>query len=146
MMGGTVFFDSSHGDEAAFFVWTEFANAKDDTDVAYNGYRYVKPIINMLRYFGMDGININWETSTPYYQREFHKSLYSYAHSIGFDNFHLGIYTVRTSLTNDNVTYMYADSEGQVADIMLNYGGEYTLGGSVEVAQRTNPELGASGV
>ena len=63
MLGGTVFFDASHGDLGAYRVWKKYTNTHDAT--GYNGYKYVKPLVNMLRYFGVDGININWEAGSP---------------------------------------------------------------------------------
>ncbi|MCR5077286.1 MAG: glycosyl hydrolase family 85 [Prevotella sp.] len=147
MMGGTVFFDT--GSTAGFTEWTSRGNAKsNDPNVSYNGFKYVKPLVNMLMYFGMDGININWELNvySLRYYKDFHQSMYKYAHEVGFDNFHLGIYTTATMLTTDVAADRYADAGGQIADLMLNYHGESYSGNSVETAYRANPTLGASGV
>lgn len=145
MLGGTVFFDS--GSSSAYTTWTSYANATGDTSAAaYEGYTYVKPFIHMLLYFGMDGINVNWEVGTPANFAGFHKALYKYAHSIGFDNFHLGLYTTNSYLTSTGTTYLYASDDEQVADAMLNYGGEYYASLSVKNAIKANPNLKASGL
>ena len=146
MLGGTVFFDASHGDNAAYYVWTKFTSTHDNTATGYKGYKYVKPLVNMLRYFGVDGININWETGTPETSMEFHKACYAYAKDTGFKNFHIGLYTTNSSLTSGNVAALYADRDEQAADAMLNYHGEGRIQYSQEVAKEHNPKLGASGV
>lgn len=146
MLGGTVFFDASHGDNAAYYVWTRFTSTHDNTATGYKGYKYVKPLVNMLRYFGVDGININWETGTPETSKEFHKACYAYAKETGFSNFHIGLYTTNSSLTSGNVAALYADRDEQAADAMLNYHGEGRIQYSQQVAKEHNPKLGASGV
>lgn len=146
MLGGTVFFDASHGDNAAYYVWTKFASTPDNTATGYKGYKYVKPLVNMLRYFGVDGININWETGTPETSMEFHKACYAYAKDTGFKNFHIGLYTTSQTLSDGNVAAHYADKDEQACDAMLNYHGEGYISQTQEVAKRHNPKLGASGV
>ena len=147
MLGGTVFFDASHGDNAAYHVWKKYTNEKSSNpSVAYKNYKYVKPLVNMLRYFGVDGININWETGTPDTSMEFHKACYAYAKETGFKNFHIGLYTTSQTLSDGNVAAHYADKDEQTCDAMLNYGGENTISYSQKVAKRHNPTLGASGV
>lgn len=146
MLGGTVFFDASHGDNAAYYVWTKFASTPDNTATGYKGYKYVKPLVNMLRYFGVDGININWETGTPETSKEFHKACYAYAKDTGFKNFHIGLYTTSQTLSDGNVAAHYADKDEQACDAMLNYHGEGYISQTQEVAKRHNPKLGASGV
>lgn len=146
MLGGTVFFDASHNDNAAYHVWKKFATEKDATSVAYNGYRYVRPLVNMLKYFGVDGININWETGTPQETVEFHKACYAYAKSIDFNNFHIGLYTTNSSLTSGNISYLYSQNDEQAADAMLNYHGEDYASSNGAQAIRSNPKLRASGL
>ena len=146
MLGGTVFFDASHGDLGAYRVWKKFTSTHDNTATGYKGYKYVKPLVNMLRYFGVDGININWEAGSPTESMGFHKACYAYAKETGFDNFHIGLYTVSSTLSSGNVAAHYADKDEQAADAMLNYGGESYIEQSQEVAKRHNPKLGASGV
>lgn len=145
MLSGTVFFDSSHGDESSYFIWKGFFSATGDTSPAnYQGYKYVKPIVHMLLYFGMDGININWEAGQPSEATSFHKALNSYAKSIGFDNFHVGLYSYASSLSNYNVQSLYAQNDGLVADYMMNYGSEALIGSSARAAKNANAEIGTS--
>ena len=147
MLGGTVFFDASHGDNAAYYVWRKYTNEKSSNpSIAYRNYKYVKPLVNMLRYFGVDGININWETGTPESSKDFHKACYAYAKESGFSNFHIGLYTTSTTLSSGNVAAHYADNDEQACDAMLNYGGERSIENSQKVAKEHNPNLGASGV
>lgn len=140
IMGGTVFFDS--GSTQAYREWTTKAKeTSNDPNVAYNGFKYVKPIINMLMYFGMDGININWEVaeSSIGNYKQFHQALYKYADSIGFKNFHLGIYTASAIyLSHGSAQDRYADENGQIADLMLNYNGENWASESVKEAKKTS--------
>ena len=144
MLGGTVFFDASHNDWGAYHVWKKYTNTHDAT--GYNGYKYVKPLVNMLRYFGVDGININWEAGSPTESMGFHKACYAYAKETGFNNFHIGLYTTSSTLTSGNVAAHYADRDEQACDAMLNYGGERSIENSQKVAKEHNPNLGASGV
>ena len=145
IMGGTVFFDSQ-GD-VGYAQWQKMVKAiNDQTIVGFEGFKYVKPLIHMLRYFGMDGININWEVGSPESSAQFHKALYKYAKQIGFNNFHLGLYTTSSSLNSGNVDYLYAQTDGQVADAMLNYGGEWLMGRSAQAARLANPSIGTTGV
>ena len=144
MMSGSIFFDSGGGYEN-YSAWITRAQTYDNTSgVGFDGYKYVKPIIHMLRYFGFDGININWEIGSPDNYAGFHKALYKYAKQVGFNNFHLGIYTVSTSLASYNVASRYCDGDNQVADLMLNYGGEGGLAYSASNAKRTG--IGTSGL
>lgn len=148
MLGGTIFFDPRS--TAGHTTWTKVATTKDSHEKAsYKGYKYVKALVNMLRYFGMDGLNINWEVGSPEYYKGFHQALYSYAHETGFKNFHMGMYTLDSSLTgglSGNATTSYADQKGQISDLMLNYNGEYRAGSSVRAAKTANSQLGASGL
>jgi mannosyl-glycoprotein endo-beta-N-acetylglucosaminidase len=147
MLGGTVFFDASHGDYGAYYVWKRFSNeTSTNPAIAYRNYKYVKPLVNMLRYFGVDGININWEAGSPVESMGFHKACYAYAKETNFNNFHIGLYTVSSSLSDGNVAAHYADQDQQACDAMLNYGGENSISYSQQVAKRHNPTLGASGV
>lgn len=147
MLGGTVFFDASHGDYGAYYVWKRFSNeTSTNPAIAYRNYKYVKPLVNMLRYFGVDGININWEAGSPVESMGFHKACYAYAKETNFNNFHIGLYTVSSSLSDGNVAAHYADQDQQACDAMLNYGGENSISYSQQVAKRHNPTLGSSGV
>ena len=87
-------------------------------------FKYVKPMINCLMFFGSDGINYNWEDGS-YSNADvvaFHKALYKEAAAQGFDNFHIGIYTSNSALSNSNVNALLGTKEtGKTADVMLNY-------------------------
>ena len=147
MLGGTVFFDASHNDWTAYHVWKKYSTeTSTNAAVAYKNFKYVKPLVNMLRYFGVDGININWEAGSPVSSMEFHKACYAYAKETNFNNFHIGLYTTSSSLSDGNVAAHYADQDQQACDAMLNYGGENSISYSQQVAERHNPTLGASGV
>ena len=121
MMSGIKFFES----------WTE--GSGDGTYSALitrkdsNGkFKYVKPLINILMYFGSDGINYNWEDA-GYSNSDivnFHKQLYAYAKECGFDNYHSAIYTSVSTLSAANVDALYGKtSTGKTHDLMLNYSG-----------------------
>ena len=113
-----------------FESWTEGAG-----DQAYSkliseknsdgSYKYVKPLISVLMFFGADGINYNWEDAS--YQNAdvvaFHKALYKEAEARGFKNFHIGLYTNISGLTAANANYIFGNSEGRTADTFLNYVG-----------------------
>ena len=92
---------------------------------ADGSFKYVKPLISALMYFGADGINYNWEDNS--YSNEdivaFHKALYKEAESRGFNNFHIGIYTSISTLTASNANALFGNSEGRTADTFLNYSG-----------------------
>ena len=94
-------------------------------------FKYLEPIINCLMYFGSDGINYNWEDSG--YNDEditnFHKALYKKAAENGFDNFHAGIYTSVSQLTDYTANCLFGNSDGRTFDLMLNYsGGDFSWG------------------
>ncbi|MBR1468686.1 MAG: endo-beta-N-acetylglucosaminidase [Prevotella sp.] len=86
-------------------------------------YKYVKPLISVLQYFGADGINYNWEDGS-YSNADvvaFHKALYKEAKARGFNNFHIGLYTQQSSLNSTNSNALFGNSEGRTADTFLNY-------------------------
>lgn len=118
LLSGVKFFESwtqGAGDEAYSNLVTQ-KNA-DGT------FKYVKPLISILQYFGSDGINYNWEDNS--YATDdivaFHKALYKEAAARGFNNFHIGLYTSNQSLTAYNSNALFGDSEGRTADTFLNY-------------------------
>ncbi len=93
-------------------------------------YKYVKPLINCLMFFGSDGINYNWEDGS-YADDDvvaFHKALYKEAEAQNFDNFHIGIYTSVQGLAAHNAEALFGSTaNGKTADLMLNYmGGDFT--------------------
>lgn len=88
-------------------------------------FKYVKPLISVLMFFGADGINYNWEDGS--YRDDdivaFHKALYKEAEARGFKNFHIGLYTSNSSLSSSNANAIFGNSEGRTADTFLNYVG-----------------------
>jgi hypothetical protein len=105
-------------------------------------YKYVEPLINLLMYFGTDGINYNWEDNS--YSNDgvvgFHQALYKLAKQRGFNNFHIGLYTSVSGLTDSNANALYGTkANGKTADTFLNYsGGDFTTqpGSSVLAAEK----------
>ena len=105
---------------------------------ADGSFKYAKPMIYMLQYLGLDGINYNWEA--PNYDDPqviaFHQQLYEIAKEEKFDNFHIAIYTSNNSLTPRNVEALYGKDKKKTADVMLNYvSDDFTYGMRTSVAQ-----------
>lgn len=104
-------------------------------------FKYTEPLINCLMYFGKDGINYNWEDQG--FSNEdivaLHKELYRKAAEKGFNEFHIGIYTLNSSLSSRYVDALLGTTEtGKTADVMLNYAGgdfSYNIKSSVQVAE-----------
>ena len=125
IMSGIAFFESWTGDGDAGYsaMITQKVNGE---------YKYVKPVINCLMYFGADGINYNWEDTS--YSNEniiaFHKALYKYAAQCGYTDYDSSIYTAQQGITTSNTSLTNAllgNSEGQTHALMLNYnGGDFT--------------------
>lgn len=117
MLSGMEFFESWNvGDDA----WVKFCT----TTNADGSFRYVKPLINALLYFGHDGINFNWEDD--HYKKDsvvaFHKALYKEAARVGFDNFHVAMYTSNTALLpSESEAIFGSTAKGKTTDLMLNY-------------------------
>ena len=138
IMSGIKFFESWTA-SAQPTGWQRIITTKESDGT----FRYVKPLINCLRYFGSDGINYNWEASG--YDDEnvvaFHKALYKEAEAQGFDSFHIGLYTSRNSLASSYADAMFGNSStGKTTDLMLNYSngdftGSYQMRTSANVAQ-----------
>ena len=116
---------------------------------ADGSFKYAKPMIYMLQYLGLDGINYNWEA--PNYDDAqvvaFHQKLYEIAKEEKFDNFHIAIYTHNSSLTSGNVEALYGKNKKKTADVMLNYvGDDFTYGMKTSVAQAKTAMGTADGV
>ena len=135
IMSGIKFFESwtaGSGDGP----WASLIKAKDA-----NGFKYVKPLIHILMYFGSDGINYNWEDSSWGNSDivQFHKELYKYAAQMGFDNYHSGLYTSNSSLGASNADALFGTTQsGKTHDLMLNYSKgdfSYQMGSSVQAAE-----------
>lgn len=136
IFSGIKFFDTTGGRGQTATEYMKMIKTKNED----GSFRYVNAYINCLMYLGLDGINYNWEAS-GYNDTEvvkFHQALYKRAAEVGFDNFHVGIYTSSSQLTSRNVSALYGDKNGKTADVMLNYEASDftgTLGESVKVAE-----------
>ncbi|MDO4691758.1 MAG: GEVED domain-containing protein [Porphyromonadaceae bacterium] len=126
LMSGIVFFDTTGGRlQGAETFLGSVIKPKRGAE-----YTYVKPLIHILMYLGLDGINYNWETSA-YTDPDvvgFHKALRAYAKEVGFTNYRQGIYTLNSSISANG---QYANSwlwdknkQDYIGDIALNYSGD----------------------
>ena len=142
IMSGIAFFESWTGDGDAGYsaMITQKVNGE---------FKYVKPLIHCLMYFGADGINYNWEDNS-YANGDiiaFHKALYKYAAELGYTDYNSTIYTAISGLNSSNVNSLYGNAEGRTHATMLNYsGGDFSwqIGESVlaaEAAMGTNENL-----
>ncbi len=137
MMSGIKFFDTTGGNpNGGSEGWVNFIVQKD----ANGTYIYAEPLINILMYFGFDGINYNWE-ATGYTDEDviaFHKQLYKLADQKGFNNYHSGIYTSSNMLTTGNVNALFGNEEGRTHDLMLNYSnGDFTSANALKRSAQT---------
>ena len=121
IMSGIAFFESWTGDGDKTFSAMITRKNSDGT------YKYVKPLINILMFFGADGINYNWEDNSWSNSDivAFHKALWKEAARVGFDNYHSAIYTSTSSLTSNQTSAIDAlygtKTTGKTHDLMLNY-------------------------
>lgn len=139
IMSGVRFFDTTGGRTGGAEDYTTMIKEKN----ADGSYKYVKPLINCLLYFGSDGINYNFEAA-GYADKDviaFHQALYKEAKARHFDNFHIGIYTSNASLTSSNIESLFGSkTNGKTADVMLNYmSSDFTSSApeSVRLAEQT---------
>lgn len=142
ILSGIKFFDTT-GNPGAISdqEYTQFITTKEgDT------YKYVKPLINCLMYFGVDGINYNWEDGS-YTNADitaFHKALYKEAERIGFNNFHAVIYTHASRLTTDNSNALFGNRDGRTFHLMLNYASDNFAPTFKESVQAAEAAMGTS--
>lgn len=125
MFSGIKFFESWGVDSGEYI---KFITTKNED----GSFRYVDALLNALLYLGLDGINYNFEDQ-GYRETDvvnFHKALYKRAAQIGFDSFHIGIYTSNSTLSSTYADALYGTTEtGKTADLMLNYsGGDFSYG------------------
>lgn len=125
MFSGIKFFES-WGTTSGEYI--KFITTKNED----GSFRYVDALLNALLYLGLDGINYNFEDQ-GYRETDvvnFHKALYKRAKEIGFDSFHIGIYTSNSTLSSTYADALYGTTEtGKTADLMLNYsGGDFSYG------------------
>lgn len=122
-------------------------------------YIYAKPIMDIMQYFGMDGINYNSEcfySSASSDMKALHQKLYDIAQDRSYSSFHIGWYNSvsnngrnhgsRFSLSNNNDEWFYDSKTGKfVSDVfMLDYGwGETQLKETVNRAKAIGAPNGA---
>ena len=137
IMSGIKFFDTTGGRGGYATGWVNFIKTKNDDGT----FKYTRPLIHLLQFLGMDGINYNFEAS-GYSDEEvvkFHQSLYKYANEQGFNNFHIAIYTSNSSLSSYNSKALFGENNVKTTDLMLNYAASdfsYSMGPSVQEAKR----------
>ena len=143
IMSGIKFFESwtaGSGDGA----YVSFIQTKNSDGT----YKYVKPMLNCLLFFGFDGINYNWEDNS-YSNSDvtgFHKALYKEAEKMGFNNFHAALYTQGSSLSSAAVDYLYGTkATGKTFDLFLNYaGGDFAVQGYESSVQAAENAMGTA--
>ena len=135
MFSGIKFFESWGTTSSEYIKLITKKNEKGE-------YVYVDAFLNALLFLGLDGINYNFEDS-GYQQTDvvgFHQALYKRAKEIGFDSFHIGLYTSSSSLSTRTANALYGTkANGKTADLMLNYsGGDFAtqyMASSVQAAE-----------
>ncbi len=136
MFSGIKFFESWNPDSNST-DWVNLITSKNEDGT----FCYVDPLLNALRYMGLDGINYNFEDE-GYKEADvvdFHRALYKRAEEIGFNSFHIGMYVDNVTLLSEyNIPYCFGTSEtGKVADVMMDYSGSafsYTMDYSSDAA------------
>ena len=137
IMSGMKFFDTTGGRGGHATGWVNFIKTKNDDGT----FKYTRPLIHLLQFLGMDGINYNFEAD-GYSDSDvvkFHQSLYKYANQVNFDNFHIAIYTFYSTLTSYNTKYLFGENNEKTSDLMLNYASSdfsHNMGTSVQQAKR----------
>ena len=137
IMSGIKFFDTTGGRGGYATGWVSFIKTKN----ADGTFKYTRPLIHLLQFLGMDGINYNFEAS-GYSDNDvvkFHQSLYKYAAEQDFKNFHIVIYTFSSSLTGYNSRALFGENNVKTTDLMLNYDASdfsYSMAQSVQEAKR----------
>ncbi|MDR3367051.1 MAG: GEVED domain-containing protein, partial [Prevotellaceae bacterium] len=100
-----------------------------------NNFIYAEPMMRIMQYFGMDGINYNSEcffNGASADMQALHKKLYSLAKERNFNTFHVGWYNSvsnsgnghgsRSSLSDNNDKWYYSNGEFVSDAFMLDYG------------------------
>lgn len=137
ILSGMKFFDTTGGRQGFAAGWVNLIKTKN----ADGTFKYTRPLIHILQFLGMDGINYNFEDN-GYSDNDvvkFHQSLYEYAKQQNFNDFHVVIYTGNATLTSGNSRALFAETNAKTSDLMLNYMGDdfsYNMGSSVREAKR----------
>ena len=138
IMSGIKFFDTTGGRGGYATGWVEFIKQKN----ADGTFKYARPLIRILQFLGMDGINYNFE-ARGYDDSEvvkFHQELYKIAAEENFKNFHIAIYTSHSSLSSYNTEALFGKNNVKTSDLMLNYASSdfsYNMASSVQEAKRS---------
>ena len=121
IMSGMKFFDTTGGRGQGANLWMEFIAERNANDE----FKYARPLINLLRFLGMDGINYNWEANGYASTNvvNFHKRLYEIAKEENFNNFHIVIYTMSHILPGYLKDALFGSNGKRTAEVMLNYEG-----------------------
>ena len=150
--------DAAHKNGTHIYSGIEFFESWGTTSAAYisfitaknedGSFKYVDALINACLFFGHDGLNYNIEDS-GYMDDEliaFHRACYKRAKEIGFDSFHIGIYTSTQSLSANNTQYLLGDNEnGKICDPFLNYsGGDFATYGVANSLQAAKNAIGTA--
>lgn len=117
MFSGIKFFDTTGGRGQTATEYINLISTKNPD----GSFRYVDAFINVLKFFGLDGINYNWE-DTGYNNKTviaFHQALYKRAAELNFDSFHIGLYGGPSYLTNP--ADYFANENGRTTEVMMNY-------------------------
>ena len=137
IMSGIKFFDTTGGRGGHATGWVDFIKTKN----ADGTFKYTRPLIHLLQFLGMDGINYNFE-ARGYDDSEvikFHQSLYAYAKEQNFDDFHIVLYTSNSGLSSYNSRALFGENNVKTTDLMLNYSASdfsYSMPQSVQEAKR----------
>lgn len=137
ILSGMKFFDTTGGRGGHATGWMSFIKEKN-TDGTF---KYSRPLIRLLQFLGMDGINYNFE-ARGYDDNDvvkFHQELYKYAKEDNFDDFHVVLYTGNQSLPSYNVEALFGKNGTKTTDLMLNYSADdFTpyMASSVQQAKR----------
>jgi len=138
IMSGIKFFDTTGGRGGYATGWVEFIKQKN----ADGTFKYARPLIRILQFLGMDGINYNFE-ARGYDDSEvvkFHQELYKIAAAENFKNFHIAIYTSHSSLSSYNTEALFGKNNVKTSDLMLNYSADDftpSMASSVQQAKRS---------
>ena len=137
ILSGMKFFDTTGGRGGHATGWIGLIKQKNDK----GEFKYTRPLIHLLQFLGMDGINYNFE-ARGYDDNDvvkFHQELYKYAKEDNFDDFHVVLYTGNQSLPSYNVEALFGKNGTKTTDLMLNYSADdFTpyMASSVQQAKR----------
>lgn len=123
MLSGMKFFDTTGGRDQGSSGWINVLKRKNPDGT----YRYAKPLVYLLQFLGLDGINYNWEAS-GYGDTDvigFHQECYKIAKAEKFDNFHIMMYTNNSSLPSwgNMAAGLWGSNGNRTTELMLNYVG-----------------------